>query len=222
MTNAIVVPECADPTVEMQEGIQPPEAASAARIVRAVPGMGTVYDYRGTGLLGPNGGRIRPLLFVQHIPVYPNKPGTQDFIGLAGVLKAQGLALQSATDRDGNVALYNRLDALCWQARGANSISCGCEHMHMTVNEKWTKRQMRAAAWLAYRAWRDYGIPPQGGKMSRGRGQVGVVKRGHVSHHMVSVMAGFNDREDPGPHFDWSYLWHCVRWYDKHLKFVGA
>lgn len=214
--------ERADPGVPEQEGIQPPVAASSARIIRAVPGMGTVFDYRGTGLLGPNGGRIRPLLFVQHIPVYPNKPGTQDFIGLAGVLKAQGLALQSATDRDGNVALYNRFDALCYQARGANSISCGCEHMHMAITEPFTRRQMRAAAWLGYRAWRDYGIPPQGGQMSRGNGQVGVIRRGHVSHQNEAAMAGYNDRVDPGPRFDWAYLWHCIHWYDHHQNFVGA
>lgn len=206
----------------MTLSIQPPEAAAKAHVVREVPGMGSVYDFRGTGLLPANGGRIRPLVFVQHIPVYPNKPGVQDFLGLAQVLKDQGLALQSATDRDGNVALYNRLDMLCYQARGANSVSCGCEHMHMTVDEVWTRKQMRAAAWLAYRAWRDYGIPAQTAQLTRGTGTVGVARRGHTSHRMVSIMAGFYDRSDPGAKFDWSYMYSCVKFYDTHLHFKGA
>lgn len=197
--------------------------AIAPKTVREIPGMGgKVYDWRGTGLLPASGGQIRPLVFVQHIPVVPNVPGTADFQTLARVLRVQGLSLQSATDREGNVALYNRLDRLCWQARGANTVSCGCEHMHATTAESWSRRQLRAGAWLAYRAWRDYGIPPKGGKLGSGPGQVRVIERGHVSHKWVSSAAGFHDRSDPGPGFDWTYLYHCVRFYDAHHHFKGA
>src|SRR5688500_6260000 len=121
---------------------------------RRIPGMGgKVCDFRGTGLCPPNGGRIRPLVMVHHIPVVPNGQGLADFETLGRVLRNQGLAIQAATDAEGNVALYTRFDELCFGHRGANSFACGIEHMHMTVNEPWTEKQMRAAAWCAHRAW---------------------------------------------------------------------
>ena len=192
-------------------------------VIREVPGMGKVFDFRGTGLLHGTGVKIRPQIGVMHIPVYPNKPDYQDFLGLAGVLRDRGLNLQTATDRDGNVALFTRMDEMCWQAKGANQVSWGCEHMHMTVSESWTRRQLRAAAWLTYRSWRDYGIPPQMADLEPGRGVVRVKRRGITSHKNVADKAGFHDRIDPGPKFDWEYVFHCVKWYPRHhSSFVGA
>jgi hypothetical protein len=194
----------------------------APRVLKKIKGMGTVYDWRGTGLLPPNGGRITPLIAVEHIPVYPNKPGYQDFVGLAAVLRAQGLSLQAATDRDGNVALYNPFDVLCYQARGANQVSFGVEHMHMTVDEDWTRRQLRASAWIWQLAERKHGIPCQMADLDDGPGTVRVRRRGHTSHKNVSARAGYHDRSDPGPKYDWGYVKHCADFYVAHGHMEGA
>lgn len=188
--------------------------------IRSIRGMGTIYN--GSKLLSPSGGTINPQLFVEHIPVVPNSPGTADFETLARVLRAQGLSLQTATDREGNVCLYTALNRLCWQAQGANAVSCGCEHMHMTTTEAWSKKQLRASAWLWVYARDKYGIPARMGRMGRGSGIVRVTRKGHVTHKNVSIKAGFNNRSDPGPKYDVAYVMHCVKFYDKHRHFEGA
>lgn len=192
------------------------------KVLKSVKGMGTIYDWRGTGWAPANGGKINPLIFVQHIPVVPNKDGIGDFITLRNVLVAQGLMVQSATDREGNVALYTPFDVLCYQARGANQFSCGCEHMHMSVTEPWSKRQLRASAWLAQLAERKHNIPVQMADLDPGPGIVKVKRRGHTSHKNVSAKAGYNDRSDPGPGYDWEYVSHCVKFFEEHGHFEGA
>jgi hypothetical protein len=190
------------------------------RSERTIPGMGgKVFDYRGTGLCPPNGGRIRPLVMVHHIPVVRNVAGTADFVTLGQILRGQGLAIQAATDAEGNVALYTRLDELCFGHRGANQLACGVEHMHMTVDEPWTEEQMRAAAWCAARVSKSFGIPPREAKLRPGEGLVGVTRRGHTSHKVVSSLAGFNDRSDPGPRFDFAHLYELTRFFEKHGRF---
>lgn len=189
-----------------------------AKSVRKIPGGVTIRDYRGTGLCPPNGGRIRPLIFVQHIPVIRNKPGTEDLITLGRVLKQQGLAVQAGTDAEGNVAQYTRLDELCYHARGANSVSMGCEHMHYSISEEWTEAQMRAAAWLAHHASVSYGIPLQRAILGQGR-PTKVQRRGHTSHANQSAKAGFNDRSDPGPKFNYTHLYDLAKFYAKNRRF---
>ncbi len=200
----------------------PPDAEGreiAPRSVRAIPGMGKVYDYRGTGLCPRNGPRIRPLCMVHHIPVVPNLKGTADFVRLGNVLRAQGLAIQAATDAEGNVALYTRFDELCYGQRGANQVSCGVEHMHMTVGEDWTEKQMRAAAWCANQVWTSYGIPPQRAILLPGNRAVRVQRRGHTSHENVSKKAGFNDRSDPGSGFNYVHLYELTRHFNQKHRF---
>lgn len=192
------------------------------KVLKEIRGMGKVYDWRTSPWTPANGGKIRPLVFVQHIPVVRNVAGIGDFITLRNVLVAQGLMVQSATDAEGNVALFTPFDQLCYQARGANQVSTGCEHMHATTSEPWSKRQMRAAAWLAQLAERKHGITAKGGRLDPGPGVVKVRRRGHVTHEAVSHKAGFNDRSDPGPGFDWSYMWHCVDYFKQHQHFEGA
>lgn len=130
------------------------------RSVRTVEGMGgKVFDFRETGLCPPNGGRIRPLVMVHHIPVVENAVGLADFQKLANILKGAGRGIQAATDAEGNVALFTRWDELCFGQLGANSLACGVEHMHLKVREKWTEKQMRAAAWCSWRVWKSFNIP---------------------------------------------------------------
>ena len=194
----------------------------ADKVLKELRGAGKVFDFRGTGLLPPNGGIIQPLIMVEHIPVVPNVEGAEDFHQLARVLRQQGLSLHAATDREGNVALYNPLNRLCYQARGANSLSCGVEHMHMTVDEAWTRKQLRASAWLWQLAERDFGIPLRIARISSGQGRVSVLRRGHTSHRRVSEAAGFNDRVDPGPGYDWEYVAKAALFFKRHSHFQGA
>lgn len=194
------------------------------RVLADIPGMGKVYDWRPSPWTPVNGGKIRPLLLVDHIPVVPNMPGIADFIRLRDVLVAQGLMVQCATDSSGNVALYTPLNYLCFQARGANSFSCGCEHMHLSLNETWTPRQLNAASYVHWR-WRKY----QGGRayqravLAAGNGIVRVVQRGYTTHKEVSARAGFNDRSDPGLAFERVYerVERGVAYFDKHRTFEG-
>ncbi len=191
-----------------------------ARAERTIPGMGgKVFDFRGTGLCPPNGGRIRPLLMVHHIPVVPNAKGTADFQKLGDILRGKGLAIQAATDAEGNVALFTRFDEFCFGHRGANQFACGVEHMHDTVGEPWTEKQMRAAAWCANRVWDAYGIPPRRAILRPGHHLVGVQRRGHTSHMDVSDMAGFKDRTDPGQGFNFAHLYELTRFFHKHRRF---
>jgi hypothetical protein len=180
---------------------------------------GKVYDYRGTGLCPPSGGRIRPLIMVHHIPVVAQIGGTADFEKLGDILRGKGLAIQAATDAEGNVALYTRWDQLCFGQRGANQVASGVEHMHLTTAERWTERQMRAAAWCANQVWVNFAIPPHRGILGAGPGRVKVQRRGHTSHQNVSNKAGFHDRSDPGPNFDYAHLYDLTRFYNRHHKF---
>ena len=190
-----------------------------AKSIRAIPGMGKVFDYRGTGLCPPNGGRIRLLMMVHHIPVVHNMKGSADLVVLGRVLRGQGLAIQAATDAEGNVALYTRFDQLCFGQRGANQFSCGVEHMHFTVGEAWTEKQMRAAAWCANQVSVSHGIPLQRAILTSGNRICGVQRRGHTSHENVSKKAGFNDRSDPGDGFNYPHMYELARHFNKKHKF---
>jgi N-acetylmuramoyl-L-alanine amidase len=190
------------------------------RSIRTIPGMGgKVFDFRGTGLCPPNGGRIRPLVMVHHIPVVAQMPGVADFEKLGRILRGKGLAIQAATDAEGNVALFTRFDELCFGHRGANQVGCGVEHMHLTVDKEFTERQMRAAAWCANQVWVSFGIPPRRGILLPGDGRVSVQRRGHTSHKNVSKKAGFNDRSDPGSNFSYGHLYELTRFYNQHHRF---
>lgn len=202
-----------------------PEGASivgGGRVLKKVRGMGTVYDWRHTNWAPANGGTIKLQVFVQHIPVVRNMAGIADFVVLRNVLVAQGLMVQQATDRDGNVALYTPMNSLCFQARGANQFSTGTEHMHMTTGEEWSKKQLRASAWIINQASLVHGVTIQNGRLSGGSGVARVAKKGQVSHMAVSKAAGFNDRVDPGNRYDWEYVRHCVMYFRKHSHFEGA
>lgn len=191
------------------------------RNVIDVKGMGgKFYDFRGTGLLPPSGGLIRVQVGVEHIPVIHQAAGLDDFFTLASVLRQRGLSLQAATDGTGNAVQYNRLDALCWQAKGANSISYGVEHMHFAIDEAWSRRQFRAAAYMMWRAQEYQGIPLIGGKLVQlAPGVVGATRKGHVSHKYVSATAGFFDRVDPGPLFRWQHCYELAAFFDEHRRF---
>jgi hypothetical protein len=199
----------ADADIESPEFIVARSAADGASVphggrkLKTIKGMGSIYDWRTSPWTPANGGRIRPLVFVQHIPVVSNIAGIADFVRLRDVLVAQGLMVQNATDAEGNVAMFTPMDVLCYQARGANQVSCGTEHMHASIGEEWSQKQFRAAAWLVNQALDKFGIPAFNGELGGGNGTVRVIQRGQVSHMRVSQAAGFNDRSDPGPGYDW-------------------
>lgn len=190
------------------------------RSKRTIRGGVTVYDYRDTGLCPPNSSRrIEPVIFIDHIPVIRNAAGVGDLETLGRVLKAQGLAVQRATDAEGNVARYTGLTELCYHARGANSIAAGCEHMHYGLDEPWTERQFRAAAFVAWEAMKYAGIPLRGARLLRGDGVTRVARSGHASHRAQAAAAGFNDRSDPGPGFRFTYVYELARFYDRRRRF---
>jgi N-acetyl-anhydromuramyl-L-alanine amidase AmpD len=94
--------------------------------------------------------------------------------------------------------------------------------MHATTSEPWTRRQLRASAWLWQYAEREYGIPCQNARITgAGYGYVKVLRKGHASHQRVSSAAGFNDRSDPGPLYDWTYVRRAAEHYKKHASFEG-
>ncbi len=181
----------------------------------------TVFDYRGE--TPSNGGIIALRACVHHIPVIRQAEGRQDLDTLRRVLMAQGLMVQFGTDAEGNVAMYTKANRLCYHARGANSVACGIEHMHLTTGEPWSKRQMRAAGWIAQYLEREFGLPLRMADVEPGPGATVVIKRtGHTSHQQISRVAGFNDRSDPGQGFDYSEMFSAARYFKKHGHFVGA
>lgn len=192
-------------------------------VLRTIKGMGTIYDWRKSSWTPRSfSGNIPVLLFVHHIPVVPNMAGIADFVRLRDVLVAQGLMVQTTTDRDGNVGLFTPFNAGCYQAKGANSFSCGCEHMHLTIGETWTKKQLRASAWLVQRCNDKHGTPLSKARLASGSGVVRVVTRGQTTHKDVSHYAGYNDRSDPGSGYDFEYVAHCVRYFNQHGDFANA
>jgi hypothetical protein len=164
------------------------------------------------------------LVGVQHIPVVPNVTGIGDFVTLRNVLVQQGLMVQTATDREGNVALYTPFNVLCYQARGANQVSWGCENMHLSTGEAWSKKQLRAVAWVVQLAEAKHGIPVSKGRLGAGSGLARVLNRGAVTHEDVSNKAGFHDRTDPGEGEwgEWAYVQHAVRFFREHGHMSGA
>jgi hypothetical protein len=167
---------------------------------RQIKGMGAIWDYR--AFTQPNGGVIRPLVFVQHIPVIRQMSGREDLDVLWRVLRSQGLMVQNGTDGEGNVALYTPMNRLCFHARGVNSFSVGTEHMHATIGEDWSNKQLNAAAYLSHRAKEHHDVPRRRGKLGPGSGFATVRRRGHVTHASVSANAGFHDRSDPGVKYE--------------------
>jgi hypothetical protein len=193
-----------------------------------IEGMGRVYDWRDSPWTPVNGGRIDPNAMVQHIPVVRNVDGIGDFITLRNVLVGQGLMVQRSTDAEGNVALFTPNNSLCYQARGLNQQSCGCEHMHFSLTEAWTKRQLRAVAWVIWQAKHTDGIEIPIGKgrlASGGSGVARIVEPGQVTHKDEADKAGYHDRSDPGDLLwveHWDEVQHNVHYYDAHKSFVGA
>jgi hypothetical protein len=206
------------------------QASEGARVIgggvvlKAIRGMGTVYDWRASPWTPASGGRITPLVGTQHIPVVPNVQGIGDFVTLRNVLVQRGLMVQTATDREGNVALYTPFNVLCFQAKGANQVSWGCENMHLATGEPWSKRQLRAVAWVVQLAEAKHGIPVSKGRLGSGSGVVRVLGRGAVTHMDVSNKAGFHNRTDPGEGLwtRWDYVEHCVRFFREKGHMEGA
>jgi N-acetylmuramoyl-L-alanine amidase len=181
----------------------------------------TIWDYRGE--TDPNGGRIELRACVHHIPVIRNQDGRGDLDILRNVLLNQGLMVQFGSDAEGNVAMYTRANRLCFHARGANQSTCGIEHMHMTTGEDWTRKQVRAAAWIAQYLEREFDIPLQMADVEPGGpGMAKIVRKGHTSHEQISKMAGHNDRSDPGEGFDYEQMFRAARFFKQHGHFVGA
>lgn len=196
-----------------------PETLKRLRMDSA-PSRPRVWDYRAE--TSANGGQINLRACVHHIPVIHNVKGRADLDVLRRVLLAQGLMVQFATDAEGNVALYTRADRLCYHARGANSVTCGIEHMHFLTSEPWSRRQMMAAAWIAQYLQREHGIPLRMADVEPGQGVALIVRSGHTSHQQISRMAGFNDRRDPGQGFDYERMFGAAAFFARHGHFVGA
>jgi hypothetical protein len=193
------------------------------RIIKSIAGMGTIYDWRHSSWTPVNGGQITVQAFVHHIPVVRNADGIADFVTLRNVLVSQGLMVQTATDNVGNVALYTPFNYLCYHAKGANSVTAGCEHMHLSTSEPWTKRQMRASAWVIQLCDDKHNVTTQKmASIGSGSGTIRVLSRGQTEHEIVSAKAGYHDRSDPGPGYDHDYVAHCVRFFDQHQHFSGA
>jgi len=180
-----------------------------------------VYDYR--GMTAANGGTIWLRACVHHIPVIRQMPGRQDLDALRRVLLAQGLMVQFGTDGEGNVGLYTRAKHLCYHARGGNSVTCGIEHMHYLTSESWDRRQFCAAAWVVQFLEREHGIPLRMATVdSGGPGVARIVRTGHTSHQRISQAAGYNDRSDPGPGFDYERIFRYARYFKVRGHFIGA
>jgi hypothetical protein len=181
----------------------------------------SIYDYRRE--TSPNGGQINVRACVWHIPVIRNQPGPQDLHTLRRVLIDQGLMVQFGTDAEGNVALYTKADRLCYHARGGNSITIGVEQMHYTTGEPWSRKQLRAAGWIAQYLERTQGIPLRMADVEPGgRGVARIVRTGHTSHEQISRCAGYHDRSDPGRGFSYEQVFHAAKYFKKHGHFVGA
>lgn len=196
-----------------------PTVAKTLKVASGVTSK--VWDYRGE--TSPNGGTIALRACVHHIPVIRNQAGRGDLDTLRRVLVNQGLMVQFGSDAEGNVALYTRANRLCYHARGANSATCGIEHMHYLTSESWSKKQMCAAAWIAQYLEREHGIPLQMADVDRGPSGVAVIARkGHTSHQQISRMAGFNDRSDPGAGFNYERMFAFAAYFKRKGHFVGA
>lgn len=192
------------------------------KVLKSIRGMGTIYDWRGSSWSAPNGGVIVPRLGVQHIPVIRNVDGIADLVTLNNVLTDQGLRVQHGTDKEGNVALYCDGDRLCFQAKGANQVSWGTEHMHFDVNEPWSKKQLRAAAWIVQLEKRHVSTGRGRASLASGDGVVRVRRGGQTTHERVAFCAGFKNRSDPGHGYDFEQVDHNIVFFEKHGHFAGA
>lgn len=198
--------------------------AHGGKVIAHIKGMGNVYDWTPSPWTPASGGKINLLLFVDHIPVIGQMPGIADFIRLRDVLVAQGLMVQSCTDGSGNVGLFTRMDSMCFQARGANMFSTGCEHMHFGINDAWSRRQLNAVSYVHWRAREHHGLPTtHAARLGAGNGIVRALSRGRTTHKAVSHFAGFNDRSDPGPKLEADYerVDRGVLFFDRHHSFKG-
>lgn len=214
-----------EPHPDFKTAAAAPENATiphGGKKLKSIKGMGTVYDWRESPWTKPNGGKITPRLAIQHIPVIRNVDGFGDLVTLVNVLLAQGLMVQQGTDKEGNVGLFTPGNDLCFQARGANQCSWGTEHMHFTIGESWSKKQLRASAWIVQLNNRKYGTPLARASLGSGAGVVRIIRGGQTTHEREADAAGYHDRTDPGSGYDFEYVDHSVAFFDKHGHFEGA
>jgi hypothetical protein len=191
-------------------------------ILKNIRGMGAIIDWRGSSWSAPNGGHIRARLGVQHIPVIHNVRGFADLVTLNNVLTDQGLRVHHGTDSEGNVALYCAGDRLCFQAKGANQVSWGTENMHFGVGEPWSRRQLRASAWIVQLEKKHCGTGRGRASLGEGDGVVRIHRGGQTTHERVAFCAGFKNRSDPGPGYDFEYVDHAISFFETHGHFEGA
>lgn len=198
-------------------------------VLKDIRGIGKVYDWRDSSWTPANGGRINLYGFTHHIPVIRNVDGIADFITLRNVLVAQGLMVQSTTDRDGNIGLFTPFNYLCYHNKGGNQVFTGCEHMHYLTSEDWSKQQLRAMAWLIQLCERKHDVPNRRWDLDSGNGVVRVRAKGQGWHQEVSDYAGYHDRVDPWGNTShstiverWEYVQSCIRFFNEHGHFEGA
>jgi hypothetical protein len=221
-------PEWKQLEVETKRG-QTSGLVGNGRILKEIKGMGTVYDWRDSDWTPVNGGRFGVRGFTHHIPVIRNVDGIGDIVTLRNVLVAQNLMVQTCTDREGNVGLFAPFDILCYHNRGGNQLFTGCEHMHYLASEDWTKRQLRAWAWLIQLCERKHDVIRTRWRLGYGDGVCRVLEEGQGWHSEVSRYAGYNDRSDPWgstPHDvvveRWEYIQSCIKYFELHGHFEGA
>jgi hypothetical protein len=223
-------PDVDDYSQEFKKLLTQPEGArgliGGAKVLKDLGGAGKVYDWRHSNWTPANGGLQTIRAFVHHIPVVPNQAGIADFIVLRNVLVAQGLMVQCATDREGNVALFTPFNVLCYQARGGNFCTTGCESMHMTTSEGWSKAQLRALAWCVQLCEEKHDVPYSTASISGTSGLITVEKKGQTTHKRVADASKQFNRSDPGwelpDNDDYRYMQHCVRFWREHHTFKGA
>jgi hypothetical protein len=94
--------------------------------------------------------------------------------------------------------------------------------MHMSISEPWTKRQLRAAAWVNQLERRHVGTAQHRASLAPGNGTVRVLHGGQTTHEAISAYAGYHDRTDPGGGYDFEYVAHCEQYFAKHASFKNA
>lgn len=221
-----------EPPLEWKLASASREGASVpghGKVLKEIRGAGKVYDWRDSSWTPVNGGRISLRGFTHHIPVVRNVDGYADIVTLRNVLVAQDLMVQTCTDREGNIGLFTPFDMLCYQARGGNQLTTGCEHMHLSTSEDWSKRQLRSMAWVIQLCERKHHVPRTRWRLSPGDGVVRFRAPGQGWHSEIAYYAGYKDRSDPWgntPHDvvleRWAYVRHCIEFFEKHGHFSGA
>lgn len=139
-------------------------------------------------------GGARQTLFVVHATAGHNRPGVSDLTGLGGwfAQRSSEVSSHSASDNEGNSAVFVPMGSKAWHCAAYNRMSYGHEQVIPGNGREVTTALVKETArWIAW--WSIHtGVPIRKARVRSGR----VLRTGVIRHSELGALGG--GHADPG------------------------